>query len=474
MLVFKLKKILGQLKLVGNVLNLFEYQNKIAIGDDFNGLESFLDEIWVKREKNSFYSENSENTIESQRFLQFIHKSNELKSNKYVGVIHYNGNKINLLPKIFFDASKDYEPEEVNQIQNHILWWLSYCRKIKFPNYQASLGSAKSDFFEVLIYLFSKFTRELLSSSIYQQYEEVNKELSFMKGRLNLNEYINQNISKGRWHQLNCTYDAFVFDNEFNRIIKYVTSLLFNVTSSQDNKKNLREILFILDEVSDEKASAEQCDKITFNPIFSEFETVRDYCKLFLTNCISFDYKNDLKLFAFLLPMEYVFEDFIFGFIEKEIPTIVAKAQRSDIYLDESKSFNLQPDLFLKTDFKSLIADTKYKIVYSDDKDPKKGISQNDLYQMLAYAIRFKVDEIILFYPDTIKNNQEDSTEIFIKDTLANNKEISIKAFQLPIMNKELIKKELNTKTELSVLFELTRIQLKEKLENLLLPSTGK
>lgn len=85
------------------MLNLFEYQNKIAIKDDFDGLESFLDEIWAKREKNSFYYENSENKIESQRFLQFIHKSNELKSNKYVGVIHFNGTKINLLPKIFFD-----------------------------------------------------------------------------------------------------------------------------------------------------------------------------------------------------------------------------------------------------------------------------------------------------------------------------------------------------------------------------------
>ncbi len=117
--------------------------------------------------------------LKSQQFLQFIHKSNELKSNKYVGVIHFNGNKINLLPKIFFDSSKEYKSEEVNQIQNHILWWLSYCRKIKFPNYHASLGSVESDFFEVLIYLFSKYTRELLSSSIYQQYEEVNKEIFF-------------------------------------------------------------------------------------------------------------------------------------------------------------------------------------------------------------------------------------------------------------------------------------------------------
>lgn len=451
--------------------NLFEYQNKVDIQDSFEGLEGFLDEIWNSREKNSYYSENGNNKIESQRFLQFIHKSNELKSNKYVGVIHYEGNKINLLPKIFFDSEKDYSTNEINQIQNHILWWLSYCRKIKFPNYQASLGSAKSDFFEVLIYLFSKYTRELLNSSIYQQYEEVNRELSFIKGRLNTNEYINENLSKGKWHKLNCTYDAFVFDNEFNRIIKYVTTLLFNVTSSQDSKKNLREILFILDEVSDERATAEQCSRISFNPMFGEFETVRDYCHLFLTNCISFDYKNDLKLFAFLLPMEYVFEDFIFGFIDKELEKVTAKAQRSDTYLDEGKAFNLKPDLWLKTDYKSLIADTKYKIVYSEEKDPKKGISQSDLYQMLAYAVRFEVDEIILFYPNTIKQNQEEETELTIKDALADGKEISIRAFQLPIINRELLENDLETNTDLSILFESTRQELINKIEKILVPT---
>ena len=453
------------------MINLFEYQNKIEIQDSFEGLEGFLDEIWNSREKNSFYSENGNDKIESQRFLQFIHKSDELKSNKYVGVIHYEGSKINLLPKIFFDSEKAYSTNEVNQIQNHILWWLSYCRKIKLPNYQASLGSAKSDFFEVLIYLFSKYTRELLNSTIYQQYEEVNRELSFIKGRLNTSEYINENLNKGKWHRLNCTYDAFVFDNEFNRIIKYVTTLLFNVTSNQDNKKNLREILFILDEVSDERATAEQCSRISFNPMFGEFETVRDYCQLFLTNCISFDYKTDLKLFAFLLPMEYVFEDFIFGFIEKELEKVTAKAQRSDTYLDEGKAFNLKPDLWLKTDHKSLIADTKYKIVYSDEKDPKKGISQNDLYQMLAYAVRFEVDEIILFYPNTINQSQEEETELTIKDALADGKEISIRAFQLPIINRELLESDLEAKTDLSELFESTKQYLKNKIEKILVPT---
>ena len=204
--------------------------------------------------------------------------------------------------------------------------------------------------------------------------------------------------------------------------------------------------------------------------MFGEFETVRDYCQLFLTNCISFDYKNDLKLFAFLLPMEYVFEDFIFGFIDKEIKKVTAKAQRSDTYLDVEETFLLKPDLWIKTDHKSLIADTKYKIVYSDEKDPKKGINQNDLYQMLGYAVRFKVDEIILFYPKTISQNQDGETEFTIKDALADDKEIIIKAFQLPIINHELLNAPLQKRTDLSELFKQTRHDLKNKIEGILVP----
>ncbi|MBK8516203.1 MAG: hypothetical protein IPL55_07905 [Saprospiraceae bacterium] len=82
------------------ILNLFEYQNKEIYSGDFQELETFLDEIWLKREKSGFYYNNENTKIESQRFLQFLHKTNEIKSNKYIGVIHFDGHKINL-PKIF-------------------------------------------------------------------------------------------------------------------------------------------------------------------------------------------------------------------------------------------------------------------------------------------------------------------------------------------------------------------------------------
>ena len=429
-----------------------------------------MDDVWKSREKASDYFDDIYVRTESQQFLQFLHKTSEIKSNKYVGVIHYKDKNINLLPKIFYDDEHDYTEAETQQIHNHILWWLSYCRKIKFPNYQTSLGNTKNNFFEVLIYLFSKYTRDLLGNSIYQQYEEINADLPYIKGRVNTQLYINQNIIHGNWHKLNCTFDAFVLDNQFNRIIKFVSTMLFRVTSGYENKKNLREILFILDDVSDVRVTAEECQSVQFNPIFNTFETVRDYCYLFLSNSISFDYKNELKLFAFLLPMEYVFEDFIFGFIDKEVGSVTAKAQVSSKYLDTEKSFQLRPDLLIQTGSKALIADTKYKIIYSDEANPKNGVSQADLYQMIAYAVRFNIDEIILFFPNTIMHQKDVQSEFIIQDMLANDREIVIKVFQLPILNNDLIFKPLDPRTDLRSMFELTRNNLRERIENIFRP----
>jgi 5-methylcytosine-specific restriction enzyme subunit McrC len=446
------------------MINLFEYQNKASASSSLDELELFLDDIWRNREKSGFYYQEQENRVEVQQFIQILHRTRELKSNKYVGVIHFHEQRINLLPKIFYREGTESDGQSIEAIHTHILWWLSYCRKLKFPNYQTTLGDRKNDFFEVLIYLFAKYTRNLLASSIYQQYEEVCKELPYIKGRLNSSAYINENISRGRWHKLNCTYDAFVFDNQFNQIIKYVTTLLFNATRNIENKKFLREILFILDDVSDRRATAEECHNIQFNPMFDNFVTVRDYCFLFLNNCISFDFKNDLKLFAFLLPMEYVFEDFIFGFIDKEIESISAKAQNQSVKLDNEGTFTMKPDLLLMARNRLIIADTKYKIIYSEEIDPKRGISQSDIYQMIAYAIRYDVDNIVLMYPDTITGESLQTKRLIIEDTMADCKEIRVWIHQVPVINRELFQVGAVLDRSYSELFVKTKEKLNQRI----------
>ena len=451
------------------MINLFEYKNREPFSPEhFKELEIFLDEIWAKREKSNIYFNEEEEKIEVQRFIQFFHKDNTFKSNKYVGVIHFKDKTINLLPKLFYNPKENKNPN-VKAINKHILWWLSYCRKIKFPNYISGINSEKADFFEILIYLFSKYTRELLNTSIYQTYTEINKELPFVKGRINFNTYINKNITTGRHHKISCEFDAFQMDNEFNRGIKHVAKLLRTITKENQSKRALNDIIFILDEVKDTPITSETMKRMTFNPMFSNFETVRDYCVLFLDNSVSFNYKNNLKLFAFLLPMEYVFEDFIFGFINKEIQQVKAKSQIGTTYLDTNKNFKLKPDLLLQLPTKSIIADTKYKIVYTDNNDPKKGISQLDLYQMTAYAIRYKINNIILLYPNTVISKTPKNSEITIEDKLANGDKIHIQSFLLPIINFTILESNYKYKNTLELDFLDTKNELIKSINDILL-----
>ena len=451
------------------MINLFEYQNKEVFPEEhFDNLELFLDEIWNKREKNSYYFNEEDNRIEQQRFIQFLQKNRTLKSNNYVGVIHYENDTINLLPKIFKKPTETTS-SDVKNINRHVLWWLSYCRKLKFPNYLSDLNSEKGDFFEILIYLFSKYTRELFNSSIYQKFTEVNRELSFVKGRIDFNTYINDNLARGRNHKISCEFDAFEIDNDFNRGVKFVAKLLVSVTKDSQSARYLSEILFMLDEVADDTISADTMRNMKFNPMFSDFETIRDYCVLFLENSISFNYKNSLKLFAFLLPMEYIFEDFLFGFIDKEISEIKVKSQVGAYHLDEEKNFALRPDILLESNNRTVIADTKYKIVYSDENDSKNGVSQSDLYQMLAYAVRFNVDEIVLYYPNTINHLTAQNSELHIVDKLAKDKKVRIKTIQLPIINFELFDKRQEDIGLLNLEFQSKRLDLIEAIKNSIL-----
>ena len=87
---------------------------------------------------------------------------------------------------------------------------------------------------------------------------------------------------------------------------------------------------------------------------------------------------------------------------------------------------------------------------------------------MLAYAIRFNVDQIILFFPNTITCQQDNSTEIIIKDTFAAEKNIRVRAYQLPIMDKEILQSELVHDKSIIEMFYKTKNSLIKRIDDIL------
>jgi 5-methylcytosine-specific restriction enzyme subunit McrC len=477
----------------GRIINLYEYANSEPYNGDIHALEGFLDEIWRTRPQQvtPYFDITDEEHYDSsiaakQKFLTFLRNSH-VKSRKYVGIIKYEGQTINLLPKIFFQNNTvEYSENYYKAIHANVLWWLSYCKKIKFPKTKSSLSTIKSNFFEVLIYLFALYTKQALNNCLYQTYTEINNEIEFMKGRLDVNRYISDNLSNGRWHKLACVYDSFEFDNLFNRIVKCVASLLLGTTSNSENKQLLSEIIFILDEVSDVRVTYSDCNKVNLNPLYEDLFTVLDYCKLFLGNSISYSYKDQFQVFAFLLPMEYVFEDFVFGFLEANLDNIEGvrklKSQKSDLYLaklyeneEEVKEevFNLQHDIYFEYKNKKIIADTKYKIIYNPDSDSnnpdyKHGVSQADLYQLVSYAIRRKATDLYLLYPETLlerhDNGIDKSVKFVITDEFAD-KEIDVNIAKIQIIHHDF--PSIDSSKSLQNNFEETDARLKGCLKEI-------
>ncbi|SET98080.1 McrC family protein [Hymenobacter actinosclerus] len=438
---------------------LYEYRNHLPLAELPPGLEAYLQTIWERRPRTAglFGVDSSRST--RQRYLEFSvdaqgHRT--VRARNYVGLIQYQGHRLHLLPKVFYESNSYPAAGSLEAIHAHLYWWLSYSVRLQFPRSLASFSQVSADWLELLVLLFAQYTHELLSRSQYQYYQQVEQELNTLRGRLNFIDYV-RNRSVGRQHVLPCTFDSFQPDNQFNRILKDVVSRLRLFTRHSPSRQLLEDISFLLAEVSDQPASLADCDQVQLPPLFADFNLVLTYCRFFLAShspLASTDAKE--QVFALLLPTEKVFEDFIGGFLQQHFQSsFQITAQASDLYLARQMQatanskpalrFKLQHDILLRPWGKGsltlggpIVIDCKYKTwKLVEGALDQKGISQADMYQLVSYAIRRGSKQNYLFYPDSLSDPATDATtnhlEFEVTDSLANTS-LSITALRLPVV----------------------------------------
>ena len=311
-------------------MRLYEWQSKSfeeykKTTPDF---VNYLSGVWQNRNRyietteDVSEEEEQEQKIQKQRFFDFTYDG-KISARNYVGVVQYEGLRIEVYPKIFKDGSQD----DMHKRQINLLYWLSYCKKIKFPFSFADVSKFKfDDYLELLIYVFANYTEQVISNQPFQAYQEVEEETTFLKGRLSFDNYTKHNLITGQWQKFYCSHEPFVYDNLFNQIIKYVTLRLCNISQNFLNKEKLNEILFLLHDVSDVRCTADDCEKVKLNPLYEDHKYTLELCKLYLSNQVIDMDSDDSKNFCFLIPMEYIFEDFIAGFISDKWQSLKIKS----------------------------------------------------------------------------------------------------------------------------------------------------
>lgn len=410
---------------------LFEFGQQISVKDRI-GLEGYLRALW-RDYKNLWVDETQETDIINisnyQPFISF--DGEKARANNFVGFINCNDDSLEIYPKIFQGMHKPNK----DLMHRHLFYWLSYCKKIKFPFNQSFLDNSKIDRFpELIIYLIGKQINEAVSSKPFSAYEEVEEALLTPRGKVNFNRYTT-NLSYGKHQFIDCDYEPFVYDNKVNRIIKHCVRLLLTQTIIPETQRILHEIIHVLEEVENQVCTINQLNQIKIPTLFEEYEGVMQCCRMILENQIYTNAEYEMNNWSLLFPMEYVFEDFISGFLKEHFnKDFEIEPQKSELYLHQNpNTFNLQHDILLtnKMTREKIIIDTKYKPRWDlKSSDNKKGVSQADMYQMISYAYRRGTDKVILMYPNTTEKLSEDY--IFRIQKSNYNEEIKIKVIDVP------------------------------------------
>ncbi|NML65903.1 hypothetical protein HHL22_11870 [Hymenobacter sp. RP-2-7] len=373
-------------------------EQQLPAGFDVAGLRAYLTEVWQSRQLLADTAEGVEPAGQHKAQLLEVLADGRVRARNYVGVVQWDGVRIEVYPKLFA-----HDAPESERWFAHVLWWLSYCRRLRFPfaGVMSELATVRQ-FPEALIAQFARLAYHLVTTQPYSQYQPVEEPLTYPRGRLEVAASVRESLRHGQYQRLVYAHEPFAHDNRLNRLLRYVARQLHGQCRFVETAELLRQVLFVLDEVSDQVATVVDCDAVLLTPYFADYAPCVAMCRFFLAHSYL-----DLATWSgranscLLVPMEYVFEDFLRGFLETHLGQAYAVAYQSTEWLTDEGVFQLRPDLVLtcRQTKAQVILDAKYKKRYGDEQTRKAGIGQADLYQLVSYTLRRACPRAVLLYP---------------------------------------------------------------------------
>lgn len=336
-----------------------------------------------------------------------------VRARAYVGVVRLNNRTIQVLPKIYPPDDRS-EKEYARVATRNLLHLLSYASGLTVRDHDlSSLLRRDCNWLEILTFLFAKNLRAEWQRGAYRHYEARDAELPLLKGKWRIGEQLRR---PERGHIFSVTFDEFTADNALNRVLRFVTERLWQLTRDAANRQLLGELRQWMEEdvPLPGRVTAAEAARITLTRQTARFGPVFNLAKLFLDDSALQLATGDTKSFAFTFDMNALFEGFVAGFLRRHAAAILPQELSDCTILPQSRGvsmhlarrdnkalFRLKPDVVFRDAQGAfpLLLDTKYKSL--DDAQKMLGVAPADFYQMFAYAHRFACPRVLLLYPQT-------------------------------------------------------------------------
>nr|WP_080664108.1 hypothetical protein [Bradyrhizobium elkanii] len=214
--------------------------------------------------------------------------------------------------------------------------------------------------------------------------------------------------------RLACRFDELSADTALAQIMRACVVFLSRLARTQETHRRRFELRILMGEVSDAPLGRLPWASVKIDRSNRRWRTLYDLSRLLLVRdwqATHYDAESSRKGFSLLFPMNELFEATIAAALRKALSTydIDVVTQGGFRYcLGEwlpnspcsGNLFRTRPDVIIRSRGKVVVVvDTKWKCLRDDADESKRGISQSDVYQLMAYAQLYNCDRLLMLYP---------------------------------------------------------------------------
>ncbi|SUW00372.1 McrC family protein [Brachyspira pilosicoli] len=396
----------------------------------------------------------SKDLEENSKIFDILNDS--IQTNNIMGFISYNNTQIKISSR-FANDNEDY----------FLHYMLMKVLSLNVVNLEHSKDY--DDSFDFLIYMFISFFKRALRQGIFKQYKLIKHNDSNVKGTIDINRYIKNNIPFNG--KISYNTREYSYDNNITQLIRHTIEYINTKNKyllSYDNEiKDYTHQIFY-STLSYERNKRESIInknlKQLSHPYYYEYEPLRKICIQILRYEKLKYGNNDNTVYGLLFDGAWLFEEYLNTFLEKEnfIHAENRNLKNGIKLLDNA--WRVYPDFYKVSNDNNIVLDAKYKrLNYLDS----EKIDRNDKHQIVSYAYTLNAKKAGFIYPVEINNYKKNDCEnsyIGNLNSEYNNANCEIHKYALKIPSKKLNGENFNNIKEFIETIESLEKELISKL----------
>ena len=328
----------------------------------------------------------------------------KLRAQQVVGVIAAKGVTCEILPKIEGLRSGEDEGSRT-RVRERLIHMLAIAHDLDLSAGQlTALGIQHHSLLEMLIGLFCEKLNGALRHGMPRRYVGHEEDLPALRERLDVRRQFTTLAASPQ--RLACRFDALSSDIALNRVMKAAVTRLAQVAGSVANQRRLRELAHIYADVTPVPISTLRWDEIVLDRTNERWRALRDLSRLLLRGDYQTTSQGRAPGFSLLFAMNDLFEAYVERMLARALKgselNVVAQDRRLYCLTEPegARRFQVRPDILVRRgDHTVMVIDTKWKRIAARIDDPKQGVSQADVYQMMAYGRLYQCPQLMLLYP---------------------------------------------------------------------------